>query len=103
MFTFEGTAVVLNIRAEAKNPKTYPKILYSAIFTVICIFVLMATVCYFCYREDTKEIITMNFVPESYLTVFIKLTVCYNALCSYPLQALAAFSIVENYDFIKKA
>jgi amino acid permease len=85
MFTFEGSAVVLNIRAEAKNPKSYPKILYWSVFTATMIFMVLATICYFCYREDTNEIITMNFMPEGYTTVFIKVTVCYNALCSYPL------------------
>lgn len=91
MFVFEGTAVVLNIRAEAKNPKTYPKILYSGVITSLIIFIFFGTVCYWCYREETREIITMNFVPESAMTLFIKIAVCYNALCSYPLQALAAF------------
>jgi len=85
MFVFEGSAVVLNIRAEAKNPKTYPKILYAAVATSLCIFVCFGTVCYWCYREETKEIITMNFIPETSLTLFIKIAVCYNALCSYPL------------------
>lgn len=38
----------------------------------------------------------------SAFTIFIRACTCFNALCSYPVQILAAFEIYEEHPFFKK-
>jgi uncharacterized protein with PQ loop repeat len=54
MYIFDGNAIVVNIRAEANEKKSYyPKILVKAIVFSLCLFTCFATICYTVYREDT--------------------------------------------------
>ena len=53
MFVFEGNAVIMNVRAETKNQKAYPKILSSAIVFTVLLFMNFATMCYLTYRDKT--------------------------------------------------
>ena len=101
MFVFEGNAVVINVRSEAKNPKTYGKILTSAIITVILLFMVFSTFGYIVYRDETNPIFTLNLVPINGLITFVLFCVCINAFVSYPIQILAAFDIAEQHAFFK--
>ncbi len=51
MFLFEGNAVIMNVRAEVKDKKNYPRILNLAIITTILMFMSFASVCYLTYRD----------------------------------------------------
>lgn len=41
-------------------------------------------------------------LPVQPFTIFIRICTCFNALCSYPVQILAAFEIYENHPFFKE-
>jgi len=94
MFVFEGNAAVVNVRAECKKPEDYPKVLTAAVVTMIVIFNIMSTIAYFTYVGQTNSILALNFVITPF-TTFIIVCVCINALCSYPVQILCAFDILE--------
>jgi len=51
MFVFEGNAVIMNVRAEAKDKKKYPLMLNLAIVSTITLFMVFASVCYVTYRD----------------------------------------------------
>ena len=95
MFVFEGNAVVINVRSEARNPEKYGNILTSAVLAVLTIFMFFATFAYVVYRDETEPIFTMSLVPINGLITFVLFCVCVNAFVSYPIQILAAFDIGE--------
>jgi len=94
MFVFEGNAVIMNVRAETIHKDRYPRILFYAILSTISLFMVFASICYATYRDTTNEIFVINLAITPF-TIFIRACVCFNALCSYPVQILAAFDIVE--------
>ena len=54
MFIFDGNAIVINIRGEAKEKQpAYPLILKRAIIFTISLFVVFSTICYYVYREKS--------------------------------------------------
>ena len=98
MYLFDGTAIVINVWAEAGPRKAkYPGILMKAIIFDLCLFIAFAIICYSVYREETTPIFTMSLVPVNAMVIFIFVCVCINALTSYPVQILAAFSIIEKF------
>lgn len=100
MYIFDGNAIVVNIRAEAREKKHhYPSILKNAILFTLSLFVTFSTITYYVYREQAQPIFTMSLVPLNSLIVFILCCVCINALTSYPVQMLAAFKIIENSEY----
>eukprot|EP00347_Sterkiella_histriomuscorum_P016346 403353544 len=101
MYIFDGNAVVINIRAEARNKARYPILLKYAITFALVLFIFFSTICYYVFREDSKPIFTMNLDPTNPLVMFIFVCVCINALTSYPIQILAAFAIVEKTKIFK--
>jgi hypothetical protein len=84
MYTFDANVVVLNVKAEAKNQRSYYKLFLTALIFSITLFNVFASVCYYAFREDAKDMFTLS-LPLSVFTVIIKLGVCINALFSYPL------------------
>jgi amino acid permease len=101
MFVFEGNAVIMNVRNETKDKPRYPQILVYAIVVTECLFMVFALVCYLTYKDQTMPIFTMNLAISGF-TIFIRACVCFNALCSYPVQILAAFDIIEQNEYFKK-
>lgn len=100
MYIFDGNAIVVNIRAEAREKKAYyPTILKNAVIFTLGLFIVFSTICYYVYREQSTPIFTMALVPVNTLVGFILTCVCINALTSYPVQMLAAFKIIENIEF----
>ena len=95
MFVFEGNAVVINVRAETINQNKYPRILTSAVISVITLFMVFATLAYYVYREDCNSIFVLNLQPINGYVTFIFFCVCINCFISYPVQILAAFDIAE--------
>jgi amino acid permease len=51
MFVFEGNAVIMNVRAEARHKEAYPGILRAAIVCTVLLFMSFASVCYLAYRD----------------------------------------------------
>jgi amino acid permease len=96
MFVFEGNAVIMNVRAECKDQERYPAMLRYAIIYTVVLFMSFASICYVTYRKYTQDIFTLS-LPVNGFTIFIRLCTCFNALCSYPVQILAAFEIYENH------
>jgi solute carrier family 36 (proton-coupled amino acid transporter) len=101
MLVFSGNAVIMNVRAECLHKDKYPTILKFAIFYTVVLFMTFATICYVTYRKYTQDIFTMSLLPITLFTIFIRICTCFNALCSYPVQILAAFKIYENHPFFK--
>jgi proton-coupled amino acid transporter len=100
MFVFEGNAVIMNVRAECMHKDKYPAILRYAIIYTVILFMTFASICYVTYRGYTQDIFTLS-LPVNPFTIFIRLCTCFNALCSYPVQILAAFDIYESHPYFK--
>ncbi|TNV79332.1 hypothetical protein FGO68_gene802 [Halteria grandinella] len=104
MYIFDGNAIVVNIRAEAREKKAkYPQILSRAIIFTLSLFIVFSTICYYVYREHSAPIFTMSFAPMNSLIMFILCCVCINAMTSYPVQMLAAFNILEKFEVLQIA
>lgn len=101
MFVFEGNAVVINVRAETINQDRYPKILTTAITSVLTLFMVFAVVAYVTYKDTCNSIFVLNLVPINGYVTFIFACVCINCFISYPVQILAAFDIAEQHPYFK--
>ena len=99
MYLFDGTAIIINVQAEAGELRAkYPKILMKAVLFDLTLFICFATICYSVYGETAiTPIFTMSLLPIDSMVIFIFICVCINALTSYPVQILAAFSIIERF------
>ena len=60
MFVFEGNACVINVRAETINQHKYPKILTSAVTSVLTLFMIFSMVAYVTYKEDCNPIFVLS-------------------------------------------
>ena len=85
MYIFDGSAIVINIRAEAKNKQRYPSILKKAVIFTLTLFIAFSTLTYLVYREECLPLLTMNFRPVNGIVIFIFGCVCINALTSLPV------------------
>ena len=74
-----------------------------ALVSATILFTCFALICYVTYGDKTEPIFTMNLLPINGFTIFITFCVCFNAFCSYPVQILAAFEIIEEHPFYKDA
>jgi amino acid permease len=102
MYIFDGNAIVLSIRAEAREKKAqYPSILKRAIVFTLVLFIVFSTICYYVYREQSQPIFTTGLTPLNSLIIFILTCICINALTSYPVQMLAAFNILEKFEVLQ--
>lgn len=53
MYLFDGTAIVINVQAEAgTNKKRYPSILMKAVAFDLVLFMIFATVCYSVFGKE---------------------------------------------------
>jgi amino acid permease len=98
MYFFDANAVVINVRSEAKNKAGYAYLLKFALFTCLTIFMIFSSVSYYAFRDNTMPIFTMTFPLNGYM-IFMRFCACINALCSYPLQIIAAFAIIEKHSY----
>src|SRR5437868_3074921 len=64
-------------------------------------YILFATTAYFTYKTSIKDYITVG-LPLNALTIALTLYFCINALCSYPVQILCVFEIIEEADYFNK-
>lgn len=54
MYLFDGTAIIVNVQAEAGNKRAkYPSILMKAVIFDLCLFICFAVITYSVYREHT--------------------------------------------------
>jgi amino acid permease len=95
MFVFEGNAVVINVRAETINQHKFPKILTTAVVSVVALFMVFAMIAYSTYKAESNPIFVLNLQPINGFVTTIYLLVCINCFISYPIQILAAFDIAE--------
>ena len=51
MFAFEGNGVVINLRAEAKDKDKYPRILRSAVLTIISCYMILSMIAYGTFKS----------------------------------------------------
>jgi len=100
MFAFEGNGTVINLRAEARDPEGYPRILRSAVLTIIVCYMVLSTIAYWTYKSETgnNDYIVEN-LPLSAFTIVINALFCVTAITSYPLQILCTFQVIENVPF----
>lgn len=72
MFSFEGNGIVINLKAATKNKHRYPSLLRYAITTIIIWYMILATVSYATYKDQTGKFdyITGN-LPLNAFTIAI--------------------------------
>jgi amino acid permease len=96
MFVFEGNACIVNVRDESKDKKAFPKVLVASLYSTLSVFMVFGLMAYVTFLDKSSPIIVSNFLPINTYTTLIRVFVCYNALCSYPVQILVAFEIIET-------
>ena len=88
----------VHIATDSSAPKAaaekYHKILVLATLTMVFIFNINALIAYFTFKASMESILTETFAINGF-TTFMTVCVCFNALISYPVQALCAFDIME--------
>ena len=85
MFVFEGNAVVVNVRAETINQDKYPKILTTAIISVVALFLVFSMLAYGTYKDQCESIFVLSLQPVTGVVTFIYVCVCINCFISYPI------------------
>lgn len=53
--------------------------------TLILVYMLNSTLCYFTFGEHLADFVTINLKPVNGLAIFMTMLFCVNALASYPL------------------
>jgi amino acid permease len=53
MFAFEGNGIVINLKAATLNKQRYPSLLRFAMVTIIVWYMILATVSYATYKDQT--------------------------------------------------
>ena len=93
---------MINLKAVARKKSSYPNILRLAVLVIIIWYMILASVSYVTYKDETgkKDYITQN-LPITGFTIAIQILFCLNALSSYPVQILCAFEIIEDLEFFK--
>lgn len=99
IFVFQRNSVILNLKANSKNQRKYPKILFVAVSIIFVWYMLIGLVAYFTFRSQTKDYITSNLEPLDGFAITTNLMFCLNALTSYPIQILCCFELVEKMAF----
>mmetsp|Transcript_324 Transcript_324/g.192 ORF Transcript_324/g.192 Transcript_324/m.192 type:complete len:132 (+) Transcript_324:494-889(+) len=84
MLVFEGNAVIMNIRSEAKDQKKYPLMMTISIIVCMIVFIVYSIIAYLGFKDETNDIITLN-LPPNYFGITIICMICINALCSFPV------------------
>lgn len=98
MYTYDANVIVLNIKAEAENEEKYKGIFKRAALFSIIVFLSFTSVCYYTYREESKDMFTMT-LPMDAFSNLVRIGVCINAMFSYPMQILTCFNTIEKHAF----
>jgi amino acid permease len=53
MFSFEGNGIVINLKAAARNKTRFPNLLRGALLTIIIWYMLLGSLSYATYKQDT--------------------------------------------------
>jgi hypothetical protein len=101
MLTYEGSGVLINIRACHNDPEEYQPIYIKAMLTVVSLFIGFSTLCYFTFGDNLKNN-SDDFVTDilfqqgdannmDVFKVFLLTFFMVNSVTSYPVQVLACF------------
>lgn len=103
IYTYEGIGIIMPVMETCKYPEKFPKILFAAIFTLSCLYIAFAELCYIAYGENMVEsIMLMQLNPANHVIQVIKVLYILNLVCGYPLVMFPVNLICEQFVYGKK-
>ena len=101
MAVFEGNSALLNIYAEADQPKTFMKHVIAASTLVIVVAIGFGTFSYLTFGNQTESVILMNLPTGDPASITTKVCYFICVMGSYIIMIQPVFSLLENYGWYK--
>lgn len=95
MFMFEGNAISIEIYHQMEDgSQRFTKSLSIALLITISLILIVGSLSYSAYGENTQSIVMMNLTPGPF-TILVQIFYSVGILCSYCLQIIPTFKIMN--------
>ncbi|KAI8376317.1 transmembrane amino acid transporter protein-domain-containing protein [Radiomyces spectabilis] len=95
VFSFEGVGMVVPIVEGMKEPEKFPRVLNIGMVIVAVIFILIGTIGYVAYGENTQASVVAN-LPRQPLSVTVQLLYAIAMILTCPCMLYPALTIIER-------
>ncbi|SAL96104.1 hypothetical protein [Absidia glauca] len=99
VFSFEGIGMVVPIIQGMKHPEQFPKVLTLGMIICTCLFILIGTLGYAAYGENTHASVVSNLPHQNGLAITVQLFYAIAIILSSPFVLFPPLSIVEHGIF----
>ena len=96
MFSLEGNAIALNVRASMKQPEYFEHAYSISIFTSCIVLCILGSLGYAAYGSQVEDIILLSLSNNSFSLV-AKLAYCLGILGTYPIMMIVITEMIEDY------
>lgn len=96
--TYEGIGLVIPIQQSMKEPEKYTTLLNVAFVFVTTFFLWSGLTSFYCFREATDSIITLN-LPNNMFGITVQTVLVCAIFFTYPIQLFPAVEIAEAAIF----
>ncbi|SAM07194.1 hypothetical protein [Absidia glauca] len=96
VFSFEGIGMVVPIIQGMKHPEQFPRVLTLGMIICTCLFVLIGTLGYLAFGENTQASVVSNLPPQNGLAITVQLFYAIAMILTSPFMLYPPLSIVER-------
>ena len=100
LLNFLGNNTSLNLRACMKDQSQFKFVFTFSSILVCSLGSFIGGLGYIRFGDDVKDIILLS-LPDTKITLFVRVLYCFWLLGSYPLQMYSIIDIIERNDFYK--
>jgi len=87
-FMFEGIGTVMPIMhaSNQESRNKFPTLIFAALGTLVTLYILFSSICYYTFGNDLSEAIIMEEMPaDSRVIQVVKVLFCINIVFSYAI------------------
>lgn len=95
VYSFEGIGMALPLESEMKDKSKFGRILALTMIFVAAMYGAFATLGYFAFGPDTKDIITSN-MGTGLMSTLVQLGLCVNLFFTFPLMMNPVYEVFER-------
>ncbi|KAI8092619.1 transmembrane amino acid transporter protein-domain-containing protein [Halteromyces radiatus] len=96
VFSFEGIGMVVPIIQGMKEPEKFPRVLTLGMIICTCLFVLIGTLGYVAFGENTHASVVSNLPPQNGLSVTVQLFYAIAMILTSPFMLYPPLIIIER-------
>lgn len=95
VYSFEGIGMALPLESEMKDKSKFGRILAVTMVFIAAMYGAFATMGYFAFGSDTKDIITAN-MGTGLMSTLVQLGLCVNLFFTFPLMMNPVYEVFER-------